>query len=219
MNTIKVDIWSDIACPWCFIGKGRFEAAIEQFPGRDDVVVEFHSYELVPDTPVDFDGSQEDFLTEKGMSVEQVRAMYAQVSEVAAADGLQINFDSLRHANTLKAHELLHYAKAHDKQAEVKERLLKAYFTDGRHVGKVSELAALAVEVGLDADEVTRVLESGEFAPAVAEDIAKARELGISGVPFFVIDGKYGVSGAQTPEAFVEVLTTVAQEKATDSAN
>ena len=213
MNTIKVDIWSDIACPWCYIGKRRFEAALAAFEGSDDVVIEYHSFELAPDTPVDFEGSEVDFLAKhKGMPADQVRQMLGQMTEMAAAEGLTYDFDSLQHTKTLKAHELLHFAKAHGKQAEMKERLLKAYFTEGKHVGRVPELAALASDVGLDAEAVTQALDSGAHAGAVAADIAQAQAFGISGVPFFVFAGKYGVSGAQSPEAFVEVLTKVAAE-------
>lgn len=215
MNTITVDIWSDIACPWCYVGKRRFETALAGFEGRDDVVVEYHSFELAPDTPEDFEGSEVDFLAaHKGMPVEQVEQMLAQMTQVAADEGLAYDFDALRHTKTLKAHELLHHAKAQGKQIEMKERLLKAYFEEGRHLGRVAELAALAAEVGLDPEQVTRALEAGEHAADVAADIDQARAYGINGVPFYVIGGKYGVSGAQTPEAFVSVLEKVAAENA-----
>ena len=132
-DVIKVDVWSDIACPWCYIGKRKFEAGAEGF----DVEVEYHSFELSPDTPVDFDGSAADFLaTHKGMPIEQVRPMLAQVTAVAADVGLDYDYDALQHTNTVKAHQLLHFAKAQGKQIEMKERLLRAYFVEGRHVGR-----------------------------------------------------------------------------------
>ncbi|MFE4464315.1 DsbA family protein [Oerskovia sp. NPDC056781] len=215
---VKVDIWSDVACPWCYVGKRRFETALAGFAGRDDapeVEIEYHSFELAPDTPVDFEGTEVDFLAKhKGMPKGQVEQMLGQMTTVAAAEGLAYDFDALQHTKTLKAHELLHLAKSRGKQVEMKERLLKAYFEQGRHVGRIDELVALATEVGLDADEVRAALESGEFADDVEQDIAQARAYGISGVPFFVFNGKYGVSGAQDPAVFTQVLDQVVADAA-----
>lgn len=211
-DVIKVDIWSDIACPWCYIGKRKFEAGAAAFGGA--VEVEYHSFELAPDTPVDFDGSEIDFLVQhKGFPAEQVQGMLAQVGGIAAEVGLDYDFDALQHTNTIKAHQLLHYAKAHGKQLEVKERLLAAYFVEGRHVGRVEDLADLAAEIGLDREDVLRSLADDEFLDDVRADQNQAIEYGIRGVPFFVIDGKYGVSGAQSPETFAEVLGKVAEER------
>lgn len=215
---VKVDIWSDVACPWCYVGKRRFETALAGFAGRDDapeVEIEYHSFELAPDTPVDFEGTEVDFLAKhKGMPAGQVEQMLGQMTTVAAAEGLAYDFDALQHTKTLKAHELLHLAKSRGKQVEMKERLLKAYFEQGRHVGRIDELVALATEVGLDADEVRTALENGEFEDAVEQDIAQARAYGISGVPFFVFNGKYGVSGAQDPAVFTQVLDQVVADAA-----
>lgn len=211
-DVIKVDIWSDIACPWCYIGKRKFEAGAAAFGGA--VEVEYHSFELAPDTPADFDGSEIDFLVQhKGFPAEQVQGMLAQVGGIAAEVGLDYDFDALQHTNTIKAHQLLHYAKAHGKQLEVKERLLAAYFVEGRHVGRVEDLADLAAEIGLDREDVLRSLADDEFLDDVRADQNQAIEYGIRGVPFFVIDGKYGVSGAQSPETFAEVLGKVAEER------
>ena len=210
-DVIKVDVWSDIACPWCYIGKRKFEAGAEGF----DVEVEYHSFELSPDTPVDFDGSAADFLaTHKGMPIEQVRPMLAQVTAVAADVGLDYDYDALQHTNTVKAHQLLHFAKAQGKQIEMKERLLRAYFVEGEHVGRAEDLADLAAEVGLDRDAALRSLESDEYLEAVHADQEQAMRFGIRGVPFFVIDGKYGVSGAQAPETFAQALKQVQDEHA-----
>ena len=208
--SVKVDIWSDIACPWCYVGKRRFEKAVAAFDG--DVEVEYHSFELAPDTPVDFDGSEVDFLSNhKGIPVEQTRQMLTQMTELAATEGLHYDYDALQHTNTRLAHQALHLAKKHDKQTELKERLLKAYFEQGRHVGRVEELADLAADVGLDRDEVVRELNAGTYADAVDADIDQAVEYGIGGVPFFVIDGRYGVSGAQQPEVFLQALTRASE--------
>ena len=208
---VKVDIWSDIACPWCFIGKRRFERAVADWDG--DVEVEFHSFELAPDTPVDFEGSEVDFLAHhKGMDAAQVEQMLSQMTALAADEGLSYDFDALRHTKTLLAHQALHFAKAQGLQRELKERLLSAYFEQGRHLGRVDELVALGADVGLDADALREALESGTYASDVDADIAQARAYGINGVPFFVFDGRLGVSGAQAPETFREVLDRVVTE-------
>lgn len=209
---IKVDIWSDVQCPWCYIGKRKFEAGAAQFGG--DVEVEYHSFELSPDTPVDFDGTPVDYLSQrKGLPVDQVEKMLERVTGIASSVGLDYDYDHVHQTNTVKAHELIHYAKAHGRQLDMKERLLKAYFVDGRHVGRVEDLADLAAEVGLDRADVVRALESNQYLADVKADVALATEYGIQGVPFFVIDGKYGVSGAQDAETFANVLTQVRTER------
>lgn len=218
-ETLKVDIWSDVACPWCYIGKRRFESALEQIAERDGsapkVEIEYHSFELSPDTPVDFEGTSTDFLAgHKRIPLTQARQMQDHVAALAAAEGVEFRTDDIRHTKTLKAHELLHHAKAHGKQYEMKERLLKAYFTDGRHVGHAEELADLAAEVGLDRDEVLAALEDARYAGDVAADIAQARAYGINGVPFFVLDEKYGISGAQDPALFVQALDQALADRA-----
>ena len=210
---IKVDVWSDVQCPWCYIGKRKFEAGAEQFGG--EVEVEYHSYELAPDTPVDFAGTPADYLSQrKGLSLEQVGQMLERVTGIAAQVGLDYDYDAVHQTNTVKAHELLHYAKSKGRQLEMKERLLKAYFVNGEHVGRIEDLADIAAELGFDRADVVRALESNEFLAAVKEDVALAQEYGIQGVPFFVIDGKYGVSGAQEAETFTKVLQQVRDEKA-----
>lgn len=218
---ISIDIWSDIACPWCYIGKRNLEKGLAATAGDDDapqVRITFHSFELSPDTPVDFDGDEIDFLAgHKGMPREQVEQMLGQVTSVAAAAGLEYRFDRLQHTNTVKAHELLHFAKAKGLQHEMEERLMSAYFTEGRHVGRVDDLVALAEEVGLDAAEARSALESSDYLDAVRADQAQARAYGINGVPFFVIDGQYGVSGAQPPEAFENVIRDVWAQKSAAS--
>jgi len=210
---IKVDIWSDVQCPWCYIGKRKFEAGAAQFGG--DVEVEYHSYELAPDTPVDFDGTPIDYLSQrKGMPIAQVERMLARVTGIAASVGLDYHYEDVHQTNTVKAHELIHYAKARGRQLDMKERLLKAYFVEGRHVGRIEDLADLAAEVGFDRADVVRALEANEYLADVKADVAQASEYGIQGVPFFVIDGKYGVSGAQEAETFANVLAQVRDERA-----
>jgi predicted DsbA family dithiol-disulfide isomerase len=234
-DAVKVDVWSDIACPWCYIGKRKFEAGVAAFAATDaarPVEVEYHSFELSPDTPVDFEGTEAEFLSgHKGMPVEQAQQMLDQVGGIAASVGLDYDFDSMHHTNTVKAHQVIHLAKQQGKQLEMVERLFTAYFERGEHVGQDSSLADLAAEIGLDRDEVLDTLRDDAQLAAVRADQAQALAYGINGVPFFVIDGKYGVSGAQDPSAFEQVLTQVvalrettpaevaeAEQRATDDA-
>ena len=216
-DAIRIDVWSDIACPWCYIGKRNLERGLAEVSSDDDapqVEVTFHSFELSPDTPVDFDGDEIDFLAgHKGMPREQVEGMLANVTGVAAGAGLAYRFDLLQHTNTVKAHELIHFAKARGMQHAMTERLMSAYFTEGRHVGRVDDLVSLAVEVGLDGDEAREALASGRHLSDVRADQAQAQAYGIQGVPFFVIDGRYGVSGAQPPEAFARIARQVWSER------
>ncbi|MFG6502221.1 DsbA family protein [Microbacterium sp. P05] len=212
-DAIKIDVWSDIACPWCYIGKRNLEKGLAEASADDDapvVDVVFHSFELAPDTPVDFDGGETDYLSHhKGIPADEARQMLDRVTGVAADAGLQYRFDLLKHTNTVKAHQLLHFAKANGKQQELAERLMSAYFTEGRHLGQDDELVALAAEVGLDEEQAREALTSERYLDDVRADQAQAAEYGISGVPFFVIDGKYGVSGAQPADAFAQIARQV----------
>jgi predicted DsbA family dithiol-disulfide isomerase len=213
-NPIKVDIWSDVQCPWCYIGKRKFEAGAAQFGG--EVEVEYHSFELAPDTPVDFDGTPVEYLSQrKGLPLGQVQEMLERVTGIASSVGLDYDYDHVHQTNTVISHELIHFAKSKGRQLEMKERLLKAYFVNGEHVGRIPDLVDIAVELGYDRDEVTEALESHRFRADVKADVALAQEYGIQGVPFFVIDGKYGVSGAQEAATFANVLTQVQAERDT----
>lgn len=195
------------------MGKRRFEKGAAAFAG--DVSVEYHSFELSPDTPVDFDGSVIDFLARhKRMPEAQVAQMVDHVTQLAATEGLAYDFASVQHTKTLKAHELLHFAKSEGRQLDMAERLFSAYFEQGRHIGHISELVDLAASIGLDGDDVRAALTSGRYADAVAADIAQARAYGINGVPFYVIDNRFGVSGAQSPETFTAALTQAAEARA-----
>ncbi len=213
-NSIKVDIWSDVQCPWCYIGKRKFEAAAAAFDG--EVEVEYHSFELAPDTPVDYDGTPAQYLAErKGLPMPQVEQMIQRVTDIAASVGLEYHYEHVHQTNTIKAHELLHLAKEHGRQAEMKEALLKAYFVDGGHVGRIPDLADLAADLGFDRDQVVDALESERYLPAVKADVAQAAAYGISGVPFFVFEERYGVSGAQDTTVFADVLRQLSAEKET----
>ncbi|MEX8031761.1 DsbA family protein [Microbacterium sp. 20-116] len=216
-DAIKIDVWSDIACPWCYIGKRNLENGLAATASDDDapvVEIEYHSFELSPDTPEDFDGGEVDYLSQhKGISPESAREMLDRVTGVAAEAGLEYRFDILKHTNTVKAHELLHFAKENGRQLELAELLMSAYFLEGRHVGRDDDLVALAVEAGLDQDAAREALASQRYRPAVRADQAQAQQYGITGVPFFVIDGKYGVSGAQPVEAFTQIARQVWGER------
>jgi predicted DsbA family dithiol-disulfide isomerase len=211
-DLVKVDIWSDVQCPWCYIGKRKFEDGAARFGGG--VEVEYHSFELAPDTPVDYEGSALEYLSErKGMPVAQVKEMLERVTGIASTVGLDFDYEHVHQTNTVKAHELIHFAKSKGRQVDMKERLLRAYFVEGHHVGRIDDLADLAAEIGLDRAEVVAALEAETFLADVKADVAQAVAYGIQGVPFFVIDGKYGISGAQDSGAFTEVLRQARVER------
>ncbi|MEA2316134.1 MAG: hypothetical protein QOD44_323 [Solirubrobacteraceae bacterium] len=204
---MHVEIWSDIACPWCYIGKRRFEAALEQFEHRDDVRVTWRSFELDPGAPAERTGDRAEHLARKyGSSVEQARGMQDHMTEVAAGEGLEFRFDAARSGNTFDAHRLLHLAEAHGLQDAMKERLMRAYLGEGELISDHATLERLGVEAGLPADEVRDMLAGDRYATDVREDERTASSLGISAVPFFVVDRAMGASGAQPPEVLAELL-------------
>ncbi|MEV8514079.1 DsbA family oxidoreductase [Dactylosporangium sp. NPDC051484] len=202
---IEIEVWSDIVCPWCYIGKRRLERALAGFEGA--VSIQWRSFQLDPSTPVgDSRPLDESLAVRKGLSPDQVHGMFAHVTGVAAQEGLAFDFGRARTANTLDAHRLLHFAKAHGRQAELKERLLHAYFTEGADVSDHATLAALAGATGLDEVAAKQALTDGTYAADVEADIAQARAYGVSGVPFFVFNQRIGVSGAQPVEVFEQAL-------------
>jgi predicted DsbA family dithiol-disulfide isomerase len=204
---VKVEIWSDIACPWCYIGKRRFEAALAAFPHRDEVEVQWRSYQLDPTLPDHHDGTELDYLVDrKGLSRDQVVRMFEQVTAIAADEGLTYDFASVVVANSFAGHELLHLARARGAGDRVKEALLSAHFEHGEDIGDREVLVRIGVEAGLDADEIARDLASHTWRDSVVADITGASSLGIRGVPFFVLDEKYGISGAQPTELFTQAL-------------
>ncbi len=204
---MQVEIWSDVVCPWCYLGKRRFERALAAFDHRDEVSVVYRSFELDPSAAPGVSTPTIGLLASKyGMTVQQASDAQRQMEQRAAQDGLDFRMEGLRSGNTRDAHRLLQLARARHRQAELVERLHRAYFTEQESVFDHSSLARFAVEAGLDRDEVLRVLASDEYGDAVDADEATARSLGATGVPFFVIDRRYGVSGAQPPQALVQVL-------------
>ena len=204
---MKVEIWSDIACPWCYIGRRRFEKALNQFEHRDQVEIIWRSFQLDPSAPREYKGTINEMLAEKkGIDPRRAEALHAQVTALAAQEGLDYRFDRVRPGNSFDAHRLLHLAAHHDLQSEMKERIQKAYFTDGLSYSDPDTLVQLATEVGLDAGETRKMLETDSYAVDVHIDIRRAQMLGINGVPFFLFDEKYAISGAQPAELFMTAL-------------
>jgi predicted DsbA family dithiol-disulfide isomerase len=204
---LNVEIWSDVVCPWCYIGKRRFESALARFPHRDDIEVTWRSFELDPSAPaLRTEDYAERLATKYGMTREQAVAKHEQLTEMAAREGLDFHFDRARSGNTFNAHRLLHLARERGVQDELKERLMRAYFSEGEPIGDVATLARLAEEVGISAADAQAVLSSDTFADDVRADEREAQELGINGVPFFVLDRRYGISGAQPAEVFEQAL-------------
>jgi predicted DsbA family dithiol-disulfide isomerase len=204
---LTVEIWSDVVCPWCYIGKRRFEAALERFEHADEVTVMWRSFELDQEAPDVPEGTATERLAAKyGMSFERAVQLHAEMTERAAADGLEFRFDLARGGNTFDAHRLIHLAATYGHQAAAQERLMRAYFTEGEAISDPETLTRLLTEVGVDPQEARDVLATDRFASDVREDELLAAQLGIQGVPFFVLDRRYGVSGAQPPEAIVQAL-------------
>ncbi|MVT08960.1 DsbA family oxidoreductase [Chitinophaga sp. ysch24] len=217
---MKVEIWSDIMCPFCYIGKRRFEAAIEQFPGAENVEVEWHSFQLDPTIQSGHGDNLYSYLSKrKGIPYQQAEEMNRQVSASAAQLGLTYNLDKAVVANSFDAHRLIQYAKQHQLGDEAEERLFRAYFTEGKDMSDHATLAELAKEIGLEEEPVRQMLAGNQFATEVRKDINEAEALGIRGVPFFVFDRKYGVSGAQPSEAFLQALTKSVEEWQGDALN
>jgi predicted DsbA family dithiol-disulfide isomerase len=213
MRSVPVQVWSDIACPWCYVGKRRLEAAIARMPSPRQVQVVWRAFELNPGAPaVEPPQPYAERLARKyRTSAAEAQRMIDRMAAVAEADGLTFRFDRVRPGNTFDAHRVLHLAHERGIQDAVKERLLRAYMTEGEPIGDRETLARLAAEAGLDRDEVGSALASDAYAEAVRADEAAAARFGISGVPFFVI-GQYGVSGAQPVELLHEVLTKALDE-------
>ena len=204
---MHVEIWSDIACPWCYVGKRRFEAALERFEQREDVQVTWRSFELDPSAPPDRGVDSTTHLAEKyGVGREEAVAMHARMAETAAAEGLEFRFDRTRGGNTFDAHRVLHLAAEHDLQDAMKERIMRAYLTEGELISDHTVLERLAGEVGLAAGEARDVLASKRYAAEVREDERVAAGLGIHAVPFFVVDRALGASGAQPPAVLLDLL-------------
>lgn len=208
-------MWSDFVCPFCYIGKRRLEEALEQFPQKDKVDIIYRSYELDPNTPKDLDMTVNEMLAKKyGMTLEKAKEMSAGVAEQAATVGLDFRFDEMVHANTFDAHRLAHYAAEKGLGAQINERLLKANFTETKDLNDHHVLAKLAAEVGLDFEDSLAILkDESKYANTVRRDQIIAQQMGVKGVPFFVLNEKYSISGAQPTNTFLGALEKVWEEE------
>jgi predicted DsbA family dithiol-disulfide isomerase len=211
---MKVEIWSDIMCPFCYIGKRKFENALQQFTNKEKVEVVWHSYQLDPDMQHVPGKSIHEVLGEKkGWSPQQARQMNNQVTAMAREVGLSYQLDQAVPANTFSAHRLTHLAQKHGLQDQAEERLFSAYFTEGKNIQDTETLVQLAQEIGLPETEIRQMLAGDAFTQEVRRDIYEARQIGVRGVPFFVLNEKYGISGAQPTEVFLQALNQVWEEE------
>lgn len=205
---MKVDIWSDVQCPFCYIGKRKFEAALAKFPNGKDIEIEWHSFQLDPDITPQPGKDVYTYLAErKGVAVEQSKQMHKQVVQMAAGEGLEYNFDKAVIANSFDAHRISHLAKKYGKGDAMEEQLFRGYFTEGKDIANRDVLIAMAKNIGIPEQEVVDVLNSNKYAAEVEADIVRASQIGVRGVPFFILDNKYAVSGAQPSETFLQALT------------
>lgn len=210
---MDVDIWSDLACPWCFIGKRRFERGLADVEHRNEIQVTWHSYQLDPNLPDRYDGTEVDYLSaRKGMAPDQVRQMFQVVETAAREEGLAYDFDRLVVANSRPGHELLHHAQAHGVASQVKDALLSAHFEQGRDIGDRDVLTQVGTDAGLDPAEIRAALDDGRYRDAVRADIEQARAIGVTSVPFVVIGRRYAVVGAQPAAVFRDALTRAYDE-------
>lgn len=207
MNKMKIEIWSDVMCPFCYIGKRRFEKSLENTSLKDKIDVEWKSFQLNPGMQTDTSININEYLAQhKGMPLEQAKALNAQVTQMAKGEGLEYNFDKSVVANSFKAHVLTHFAKQFGKQDEVEELLFQSYFTEGKNIDDIEVVKDIAKQVGLDDVAYQKVVVDGSLDHEVKMDINEARQIGVQGVPFFVYDRKYAVSGAQPVELFIHTL-------------
>jgi len=210
---MKVEIWSDLVCPFCYIGKRKFEHALEQFEHSDEIEVEWRSFELQPGLQTDGSNNQYEHLAgRKGWTTEYSRQVHSQLTETAKEVGLTYNFDQAIPANTFNAHRLTHLAAEHGLQDKAEERLFRAYFTDGKNIDDDETLIELGMEIGLPENEIRDMLQSNLSADEVRKDKEAARQVGVQGVPFFVFNGKYSISGAQPTELFLATLQKAYKE-------
>ncbi|MES2808479.1 MAG: DsbA family oxidoreductase [Bacteroidota bacterium] len=210
---MKIQIWSDVMCPFCYIGKRRFEQALQQFEHKDTIEIEWKSFQLNPNLVTDTSININQYLADiKGITLDHAQQMNQQVTQMAAEVGLTYDFDKAIVANSFDAHRFAHLAKQYGKGDEAEEALFNAYFTQGKNIADHDTLAELGEQIGLEKAEVYHTLSGNKYAINVQQDIAQAQQLGIRGVPFFVMDNKYGVSGAQAVPTFVETIAKAYSE-------
>jgi len=203
---MKIEIWSDVMCPFCYIGKRKFEKALSEFPDRVKIEIEWKSFQLAPDMKSTGKSIHQYLADHKRVSIEEAKRMNDYVTQMASKVGLVYNFDKAVVANSFNAHRFSHFAKSKGKQNEAEEKLFAAYFTEGKNMDDYNTLIQLGVEIGLDASELKTALETGAYANEVKADIDQAHQFGINGVPFFVFNNKYAISGAKESDAFTMAL-------------
>lgn len=204
---MKIEIWSDVMCPFCYIGKRNFESALTQFANKEHLEVVWKSFQLDATIPEVAKETYKEYLVRnKGMSPEQVKGMLENVTQSAKQAGLHYDFDKSQMVNSQKAHQLIQFAKTKNLGDEAEECLFKAFFTEGKNIADIKTLTELGKDIGLDETELQNSFTDNKYAHLVSQDIQEAREIGVTGVPYFVIDRKYAVSGAQPPQAFLETL-------------
>lgn len=214
---MNVEIWSDVMCPFCYIGKRKFEKALEQFPHKNDITIIWKSFQLDPTTVTDPGlNTIETLAKKKGWSKEQANETVTHVTNIAKQVGLDFHFEKAVVANSFDAHRLSHLAKKHGKQNELEEKLFAAYFTEGKNTADYDTLLQIGTEIGLDVKEIEDVLKSDRYANEVQLDTKQAQQIGVSGVPFFVLDNKYAISGAQEPDTFLQALKKAYEETIND---
>ncbi len=211
---MKVEIWSDVMCPFCYIGKKRFEKAVDSLGIKDDVEVIYRSFLLDPELQTDPNKNVTEHLAQKkGISLDEAQKLNEHVSGMAAEEGLNYDLENAVVANSRNAHRLLHFAKSKGKQAEFKEALLKGYFEEGKNIDKMDVLKSIGASVGLSEEEVGNVYNSASYTEDVIQDIQRAQQIGVQGVPFFVINEKFALSGAQPTDTFKQALQKVRTEE------
>ncbi|MFA6800575.1 MAG: DsbA family oxidoreductase [Acholeplasmataceae bacterium] len=211
---MKIEIWSDFGCPFCYIGKTRFEEALNQFENKNEVEVVYKAYQLNPQAPKEMKGnSVEAFAQGHGMTTAQAKERFNMFAQNAQTVGLTYNYDIIQMTNTFDAHRLAKWSNQFGLEPSLTSRLMKAYFTDGKNIANYQTLVELAKEIGLDANQAQKVLEENQFADQVNAEVAEARQVGVQGVPFFVINRKYGISGAQETQYFLQALRQIFQEE------
>ena len=210
---MKIEIWSDIACPFCYIGKRKLEKAIQRLPNSEGIVLEWKSFQLNPSLQTDPNQNTLSYLAEaKGWTMDQTLQMTAQVTAMGKEEGLNFNFEKTAVANTKRSHRLLHLAKGFNCQNELKEQLFKVYFEEGKNIDELETLLQCAEQVGIPRAEAINVLDTHAFEEEIDQDVYESRLIGVQGVPFFVFDRKFGISGAQPDEVFDQTLQQALQE-------
>jgi predicted DsbA family dithiol-disulfide isomerase len=212
-KTMSIEIWSDVMCPFCYIGKRKFEKALEQFADKSSIDVIWKSFQLAPGMKTDPTKNIHQYLAEhKGISLDEAQQLNDRVTQMAAHEGLNYRFDKAIVANSFNAHRFAHFAKQYNKQNEAEEILFRAYFSEGKNTDDYATLCELGNEIGLDATALRTALETGMYADDVRSDIYEAQQLGVTGVPFFVFNRRYAVSGAQESQVFLQTLVKSVQE-------